>query len=554
MLFMSTSLTIALAQCNFTVGDFAGNMQKIQDSFNQAVRQKVDLVLFSELCITGYPPEDLLLRPSFQREAMRALEELAKLTIGNHTAMLVGGVFLEGEKCYNAAYVLGNGHVLAKSLKTLLPNYSVFDEQRVFSSSPQSIPVAFKGVKLGVMICEDLWQGEVTRSLVAQGAELLIAINASPYDKEKHKHRLRLACGHAESFALPFIYVNQVGGQDELVFDGAGFVAAADGTVAAQLPFWQEALQLTHWQKTETGWQMQPQPLAPTPSFYESYYQALIMGLRDYVEKNHFPGVLVGLSGGIDSALTAAVAVDALGKERVHTVMMPSRYTSEESIKDATECAALLGCRLDTIPIEPMFEQFVAHLHPLFDNKPEDSTEENLQSRIRGALLMALSNKHGKMVLSTGNKSEMAVGYATLYGDMCGGYNVLKDLYKTEVFALARWRNRNKPLQAKGPEGLVIPDTIIAKPPSAELRHNQTDQDSLPPYDLLDDILFKLIEQQLSAESIIAVGYDKDTVMKVSRLLYGAEYKRRQAPIGVKVTTMSFGRDRRYPVTSGFRR
>lgn len=551
---MPTSLIIALAQCNFTVGDIAGNIKKIQEHYSEASRKKADLILFSELCITGYPPEDLLLRPSFQREAIAAIDTLAKATIGTHTAMLVGGVALEGEKLYNAAYLLSNGTMHSTCFKNLLPNYGVFDEQRVFTASHCADLISYKGVKLGVMICEDLWQGEVTKSLATQGAELLIAINASPFEKGKHAQRLQLAIGHAETHNLPFIYVNQVGGQDELVFDGGGFACANDGSVIAQLPFWEESLILTEWHKEETGWQMQPLPLAPTLSHYDSCYQAMIMGLRDYVQKNNFPGVLIGLSGGIDSALTAAVAVDALGKENVHLVMMPSRYTSEESLLDAGICAEMLGCPLDTIAIEPMVESFSSSLQPLFKGKSPDITEENLQSRIRGTLLMALSNKHGKMVLSTGNKSELAVGYATLYGDMCGGYNVLKDLYKTDVFAISRWRNRHFPTHALGPKDMVMPDSIITKAPTAELRHDQKDQDSLPHYDLLDDILFKLIEQQLSAESIISVGYDRKTVEKVCRMLYLSEYKRRQAPIGVKISSMSFGRDRRYPMTNFFRR
>lgn len=550
---MATSLIIALAQCNFTVGDLAGNSAKITQFYTEAARKKADLVLFSELSITGYPPEDLLLRPSFQREAIKAIEELAKVTRSYDTAMLVGGVLLKDEQLYNAAYLLEGGKIAGVTLKSLLPNYGVFDEQRVFVSSSRSEPLLYKGVKLGVMICEDLWQGEVTRNLVKQGAELLVAINASPFDKEKHGHRVRLASGHAETYDLPFIYVNQVGGQDELVFDGGGFVCASDGSVACQLPFWEESLTLTEWHKAETGWQVTPSSLAPSFSKYESLYLALMTGLRDYVQKNNFPGVIIGLSGGIDSAITAAIAVDALGKERVQLVMMPSRYTSQESLLDAEICAEMLECVLESIPIEQCFESFMGSLAPSFGDKAPDITEENLQSRIRGTLLMALSNKFGKMVLTTGNKSEMAVGYATLYGDMCGGYNVLKDLYKTEVFAISRWRNRHFPKGARGKEAMVMPDSIIAKAPTAELRHDQKDQDSLPSYDLLDDILFKLIEQQISAESIISVGYDRKTVEKVAKLLYFAEYKRRQSPPGVKVSIMNFGRDRRYPITNMYR-
>jgi NAD+ synthase len=550
---MSHLLTIALAQCNFTVGDIAGNTAKILQHYNTTSQQKADLVVFSELAITGYPPEDLVLRPGFVRAAMAALEPLAEATRNSPCAMLVGGIIMEDERLYNTAFFIRKGAVETVIKKTALPNYGVFDEVRIFSSATSTKPVTLKGVKLGIMICEDIWQEGAIASLAKQGATLFVALNASPFNKGKHTERLNLVTRHVHEYGAPFIYVNQVGGQDELVFDGGSFIMAKDGEVTMQLPWWQESLAFSSFSGTTEALLPEPTFIVPPLSEHASIYQAMMLGLKDYVTKNNFPGVLIGLSGGIDSALTAAVAVDALGSSKVHCVMLPSRYTSEESLSDAEECAELLGVRLDNISIETLYGGAMESLKPIFKGTTPDLTEENLQSRIRGLLLMALSNKFGKMVLTTGNKSEMAVGYATIYGDMCGGFNILKDIYKSEVWALARWRNRNFPDQALGEKGTVIPDSIIVRPPTAELRENQLDQDNLPNYEFLDDILYKLIEQQLPVEAIVKAGYDKATVEKVVRLLYMSEYKRRQAAPGVKISTLSFGRERRYPLTSKYR-
>ena len=550
---MSNSLTVTLAQCNFTVGDIAGNTAIILEHYHSASQKKSDLIVFSELAITGYPPEDLVLRPGFQRTAMAALDTLAHATRGNPTAMLVGGIILEDEHLYNAAFLIRKGVVESIFYKSVLPNYGVFDEKRIFSSKPTAKPIMIKRCALGIVICEDIWHDEAAASLAAQGAKLLIIINASPFEKGKHERRIALLKNHAEHHGYPFIYVNQVGGQDELVFDGGSFVMARTGEVTTQLPWWETSAATVTFQETDGGLVPEVTSKAQVLSEHGSIYLALMTGLRDYITKNNFPGVVLGLSGGVDSALTAAIAVDALGKDKVHCVMLPSRYTSEESLADANQCAANLGVALDTISIEALFESSLKTLSPVFKGTTPDVTEENLQSRIRGLLLMAISNKLGKMVLTTGNKSEMAVGYATIYGDMCGGFNVLKDVYKSEVWAVARWRNRHFPSHALGKTGAIIPDSIITRPPTAELREGQRDQDNLPTYEFLDDILYKLIELQLPIEAIVQAGYNKDTVEKIVRLLAISEYKRRQAAPGVKISTLSFGRERRYPITSKYR-
>ncbi|HEX2478352.1 MAG TPA: NAD+ synthase, partial [Geminicoccaceae bacterium] len=410
-------------------------------------------------------------------------------------------------------------------------------------------------LRIGGMVCEDMWTGDVAEGLEESGAEILIVPNGSPFEHDKQDVRLNLAVARVTETGLPLIYCNQVGGQDELVFDGASFVLNADRRLVAQAKGFEEDLLLTRWRRGgDDVWTCVEGRIEPTVEGLEAIYQAMSLGLRDYVDKNRFPGVVLGLSGGIDSALSAAVAVDALGAERVHAVMMPSRYTSASSLEDAEAVAAALGIRLDSIPIEPAVDAFAVMLEPVFAGRSPDITEENLQARVRGVILMALSNKLGSMVLTTGNKSEMSVGYATLYGDMCGGYSVLKDVYKTTVFALARWRNQHLPAHARGPAGGVIPERVIAKPPSAELRANQTDQDSLPPYHELDAILQGLVEQDLSARELVAAGHDPAVVRRVSNLLDLAEYKRRQAPPGVKITRKAFGRDRRYPITNAFRK
>ena len=550
---MTQDLAIALAQTNPKVGDVAGNVVKIRAARSQARGLGADLVVFSELNVCGYPPEDLVLKPAFQAACRAAVEALARETADGGPAMLVGSPWVEDGKLYNAALLLADGEILGRRFKRDLPNYGVFDEKRLFAAGLPQGPISFRNVRLGVMVCEDMWAPETTETLAESGAELLLVPNGSPYEHDKHDHRIQLAGSRSVEARLPIIYINQVGAQDELVFDGATFALDADATLKAQLPAWREAVSLTRWKRSNTGWRCAEGEVV-TPIFgLPGIYKAMVLGLRDYVEKNGFPGVVLGLSGGVDSAISAAVAVDALGAARVHAVMMPSPYTSKDSLEDAAACAAALGIRLDTVSIEPAMRAFTEMLTPLFAGRAADTTEENIQSRARGVTLMALSNKLGHMVLSTGNKSEMSVGYATLYGDMCGGYSVLKDVYKTTVYALSRWRNGHRPEGGQGPAAHVIPERIITKAPTAELKPNQTDQDSLPPYEMLDGILECLVEGEMPVEQIVAKGYEEATVRRVWRMLDLAEYKRRQAPPVVKITHRAFGRDRRYPITNGFR-
>jgi NAD+ synthase len=509
-------------------------------------------VLFSELFIVGYPPEDLVLKPALQADARAAVEALAKETASG-PAVLIGTPWVEDGKLYNALACLDAGVVKTVRFKVDLPNYGVFDEKRVFTPGPMPGPIEVRGVRIGVPICEDIWKGDVVECITETGGEFLLVPNGSPFEATKEETRLNIAVSRVVESGLALAYLNQIGGQDELVFDGASFVLNPDRSLAVQMPAWSEALTLTQWRRDGKRWICEPAAKADVPEGLESVYHAMMLGLGDYVRKNRFPGVVLGLSGGIDSALTAAVAVDALGKDRVRCVMMPSRYTSKDSLDDAAEVARLLGVQLDNIPIEEGVKAFGAMLGPLFAGRAPDTSEENIQSRIRGVTLMALSNKFGPMVVTTGNKSEMSVGYATLYGDMCGGYNPLKDLYKMQVFALSRWRNQHKPGGALGPSGRVMPERVIDKPPSAELRANQKDEDSLPPYPKLDDILECLVENEMPVEEIMKRGHDLATIKRVEHLLSIAEYKRRQAPPGVKITRRNFGRDRRYPITNAFR-
>jgi NAD+ synthase len=549
---MTDSLKIFLAQRNPTVGDIRGNIEIIRESRAAAAEAGADLAIFTELIVCGYPPEDLVLKPFFQDRVEAAVYELAKDTADGGPAILVSAPWRQEEGLYSAALLLDNGEVAAVRTKHELPNYSVFDEKRVFKAGPLPGPMPFRGVRLGVMTCEDMWQPDVTECLEESGAEVLIVINGSPYESNKFDLRVQIGTQRVTESGLPLVYVNQVGGQDELVFDGASFVLNADRSVAAWLPAFCEGGQTTDWSREATGWVCAQGERILPPEGLEATYRAMALGLADYVRKNGFPGVIVGLSGGIDSALTAAVAADALGPDKVHCVMMPSPYTSKESLEDAAACAKELGVELDEIGIEPAMRAFDEMLRPVFGDRAQDTTEENVQARSRGIVLMALSNKLGHMLLTTGNKSEMSVGYATLYGDMAGGYSVLKDVYKTEVFALAKWRNGNRPGDFLGPDGRVIPERIITKPPSAELRPDQKDEDSLPPYEVLDDILQCLIEGEMGLDEITARGHKPELVQKVWRMLDIAEYKRRQAPPGVKVTSRAFGRDRRYPITNSF--
>ncbi len=549
---MTDRIAIALGQINPTVGDIQGNAAKMLACRREAAAAGADVIAFPELSLSGYPPEDLVLKPFFQDRLAAEVEAMAEATADGGPAMLIGSPWAMEGRVFNAALLLDGGAVAAVSRKYDLPNYGVFDEKRVFAAGPMPGPVNIRGVRVGVLVCEDMWTPDVAECLEESGAELLLVINGSPYETDKGDERLGIAIERIVESGLPLIYLNQVGGQDELVFDGASFVLRRDRSLAAQLPSFAEHMTVTQWERGDEGWDLDAAEIVPPVDGVEAIYRAMMLGLADYVNKNGFKGVLLGLSGGIDSALSAAVAVDALGPERVQCVMMPSPYTSADSLEDAAACAQLLGVRYDTVSIEPAMDAFGRMLHPLFNGRAADITEENIQSRARGLTLMALSNKFGAMVLSTGNKSEMSVGYATLYGDMCGGYSVLKDVYKTTVYALSRWRNQVVPAGAKGPAGRVIPERILTKAPTAELKPDQTDQDSLPPYDALDDILGCLIEQELGLPEIVARGHDQETVSKVWRLLDRAEYKRRQAPPGVKLTRRSFGRDRRYPITNSF--
>ena len=551
---MVDTLSITLAQLNQSVGDIAGNAAAMLAARERSRTAGADLIVFPEMQLIGYPPEDLVLKPALIERAAAQLDTLASATADGGPAMLVGSVFVVDGNLHNGVALLDQGKIAAIRLKHELPNYGTFDEMRLFQSGPLPEPVVFRGVMIGLPICEDIWHPNVCRHLADFGAELLLCVNGSPYEIDKDALRIDgVAKRRAVDTGLPLAYVNRVGGQDELVFDGASFVVNGDGTLAVQMKDWEEQEVTTRWTRTATGWRCNAGEIAPLADHPEDIYCAMVLALRDYVDRNRFPGVVLGLSGGIDSAICAAIAADALGPDRVWCVMLPSRYTSQLSLDLATECAQLIGCRYDTIPIAPAVDSFETMLAPSFAGRTADLTEENIQSRIRGVTLMALSNKYGPMLLTTGNKSEMSVGYATIYGDMAGGYNPLKDAYKMTVFAISEWRNKHKPRIGLGPDGPVMPEGIITRPPSAELRPDQKDEDSLPPYPALDGILHGLVEHEKSADQLVSEGFERDTVIRIERLLYLSEYKRRQAPPGVKLGTRNFGRDRRYPITNAFR-
>lgn len=551
-------LTIVLAQLNQRVGDLAANAAQMLEVRNR--HPHADLIVYPEMQLVGYPAEDLYQKPALAMRAAEELDRLADATGDGGPAMLVGTVYRDdADQLLNAVALLAEGKMQAVRAKHELPNYGTFDEKRYFASGPLPEPVLFKGVALGIPICEDIWFPAVSAHLKEKGAQILLSPNGSPYeiDKDDLRHE-GVALHRVKETGLPLAYLNRVGGQDELVFDGASFVLNADGSMAHQLADWEEQERVTHWQRTDDGWACEPGEIATLEPHPADTYMAMMVGLRDYVDTNGFPGVVLGMSGGIDSAICAAIAADALGPERVWAVMLPSRYTSDLSKSDAEVSAEMIGCRHDVIPIAPAVQAFDEMLSDSFADKQVDTTEENIQSRIRGVTLMALSNKFGPMLLTTGNKSEMSVGYATIYGDMAGGYNPLKDAYKTTVFAVSKWRNAHKPRTGLGPDGPVMPDSIITKPPSAELRPDQKDSDSLPPYAVLDPILLGLVEQEKSVDDIVAdhageEGFDRATVARIERLLNIAEYKRRQAPPGVKLGKRNFGRDRRYPITNAFR-
>ncbi|HEY3518770.1 MAG TPA: NAD+ synthase [Gammaproteobacteria bacterium] len=535
-------MKIGLAQINTRVGAIDANTRKVLDYAERARSFGCDLVLFPELTLCGYPPEDLLLHRGLRSRVEAAFARVRDEIRG--IAVYVGYPEYEGDAIYNSAALLRDGKVLANHRKVALPNYAVFDEKRYFQPGQGATVVDLDGLKFGLIICEDVWLPEPCRAPAAAGAEAILVTNGSPFHRTQQQVREQVLATRAHENALPLVYVNMVGGQDELVFDGGSVVVDAGGRVQFRAPAFEEDLFVVELERGRDG-RLAPRgaAVAPMPPLAELVYRALVLGTRDYVDKNGFAGVVLGLSGGIDSALTLTIAVDALGRDRVHAVMMPSRYTSQMSFEDAAAQAKRLGVGYDVLSIEPMFDATLGVLKDVFAGLPPDTTEENIQARCRGVLLMALSNKTGKMVLTTGNKSEMAVGYATLYGDMAGGFAPLKDCTKTLVYQLARYRNGLEP---------VIPERVITRAPTAELRDNQKDSDSLPPYDVLDEILEAFIEKDFSVEQITALGFERATVVRVLQMVKRAEYKRRQAPPGVRVSSRAFGRDWRYPITSGY--
>ena len=545
-------MKIIIAQLNNIVGDVRGNVEKAINTLSDQKDNKADLVVFSELFISGYPPEDLILKNSFLDACKKGLHQIVDYTKDHNIGVIVGTPLVHDNDVYNCSVLIDNGKIIGYSKKQNLPNYGVFDEKRVFSPGVNSKAFAFRNIRIGMPICEDIWNEKVCSQLHKDKSDIIITPNGSPFDKYKRNLRLETAIKRVQEVNLPLIYVNQVGGQDELVFDGSSFALNSDQSIISQAPAWEESIVELGFEKNKglTSFEI---PKIKVSNDLNDIYAALVVGLKDYVNKNNFPGIILGLSGGIDSALCAAIAVDALGAERVSCFMLPFRYTSKQSFVDAKECARNLNVELGSLDIEESFNSLESVLTPFFKNLPADVTEENLQSRIRGVLLMALSNKGGSMVVTTGNKSEVSVGYATLYGDMNGGYNPIKDIYKTEVYKLAKWRNSNTLSNGMGPSGGVIPISIIEKEPTAELRDGQKDQDSLPPYDELDDILESLIDYEMSISDIVKRGYKKSLVKKIENLLYVSEYKRRQSAPGVRVSQKNFGRDRRYPITNLFR-
>jgi NAD+ synthase len=545
---MTDRLRIALAQMNQRVGDLEGNAAAMLEMRRRAAAAGADLLVCPELQMVGYPPEDLVLKPEFVRRVHECTDQLVAATVEPGPAMLIGTITNENGQNFNTMLLADGGRRIGRTFKHELPNYGTFDEKRIFTPGPLPDPIDWRGIKLGVPVCEDMWLEPVCAHLAELGAELFLVPHGSPFELDKIDTRERLARARTTSTGLPLVFQNRVGGQDELVFDGSSFVMHPDGETVVQMPDWDEAFLVTDWVRGEDGWRCETRCAHELDQFPADVYRAMMVGLGDYVARNGFPGVILGLSGGIDSALSAAIAVDALGAAKVWGVMLPSKYTSAESLDDARDCARLLGCRHDVIPIVPGVEAVNEMLPQL-----TGLAAENVQARLRMVTLMALSNAEGQMLLTTGNKSEMSVGYATLYGDMAGGYSVLKDAYKTTVFALSRWRNEHKPDGALGPDGPVMPERVITKPPTAELRPDQKDEDSLPPYSVLDRILEGLVEKEMSVKEVAnATGEDVSLVADIESKLLKTEYKRRQAPPGVKIGTRNFGRDRRYPISNFF--
>ncbi|MGB7270162.1 MAG: NAD+ synthase [Albidovulum sp.] len=549
---MTEKFRLTLAQLNPTVGALEANAAKARKAWEAGRKAGADMVALTEMFITGYQTRDLVMKPAFYSEAMARIEALA-VDCADGPALGIGGPYWDGEKLFNAYWILQDGKVAARVLKHHLPNDTVFDEVRLFSSAPVSGPYRIGPLRIGTPICEDAWHDDVTETLAETGAEILLVPNGSPYFRNKYDRRVALMVSRVIETKLPLVYLNMVGAQDDQIFDGASFVLNPGIELAAQLPAFDECIRHVDFEGGPQGWRAVRTDLEPLPDEWEQDYRAMVESLRDYLGKNGIAKVLLGLSGGIDSALVAALATDALGAGMVRCVMMPSDYTSAHSLEDAAAVAQSLGCRLDTISIEGPRDAIEAALAPLFKGTEPGVAEENIQSRTRGLLLMALSNKFGEMLLTTGNKSEMAVGYATIYGDMAGGYNPLKDLYKTRVFEICRWRNDNHRDWMMGPAGMVIPPRVIDKPPSAELRENQTDQDSLPPYEVLDAILERLVEGDQSVAEVVDAGFDRAMVKRVEGLLYGAEWKRYQCAPGIRLTQKAFWLDRRYPMVNRWR-
>jgi NAD+ synthase len=549
---MTDHFRLTLAQLNPTVGDLTGNAAKARAAWQAGRAARADMVALTEMFITGYQTQDLILKPAFVAAAVAAIHQLAK-DCAEGPALGIGGPAMVGGGLRNAYYVLQGGKVTATVLKHHLPNDAVFDEKRVFVPAEVSGPYVVNGVRIGTPICEDAWHPDVVETLAETGAEILLVPNGSPYHRGKPNLRLNLMVSRVVESGLPLVYLNMVGGQDDQVFDGSSMVLNPGGKLMAQLPQFDEVLEHVDFTRTADGWRAGHGQMAPIPPIGEADYRACVLSTADYMAKCGFKKALLGLSGGIDSAIVAAIAADAIGPENVRCVMLPSEFTSPHSLEDAADCARRLGVRLDTLPITAAQNAVGATLAPLFEGTTPGIPEENIQSRLRGVLLMALSNKFGEMLLTTGNKSEMAVGYCTIYGDMNGGYNPVKDMYKTRMFLTAKWRNDNHRPWMKGPAGEVIPARVISKPPSAELRANQRDDDSLPPYEVLDVILECLVEKEMAVADIVGQGFDLATVKKVEHLLYISEYKRHQAAPGTRLTQKAFWLDRRYPIAMRWR-
>jgi NAD+ synthase len=550
---VTDTLRIALAQLNPKVGAIAENLAAARRALAEAESAGADILMFTELYLTGYFPEDLLFRRQFVTEAMEAAKALARDTRGLNVSVLLPTIWSADGKLYNSVILAEDGAIIDRRNKVELPNDDIFYEKRYFTPGELPDPLTIKGIAIGVPVCEDVWHEPVCETLANKGAEILLCPNGSPYWRNKQRVRLDLVRQRVKETGLPILYSNQVGGQDELVFDGASFGINIDGSLAFQGKSFVDDLVMSVWQKDATGWRCVKGHVTDLVPVNEAPWHAAMLGLRDYVHKNGFKSVVLGLSGGIDSAVVAALAVDALGAENVHCVMLPYRYTSEASLRDAKLCAQTLGVRYDIVPIGAPVDAANENLAPLFAGLAPDITEENLQSRMRGTILMAISNKLGSLLITTGNKSEMAVGYATIYGDMNGAYNPIKDMLKTQVYELAKWRNGYQPTDVRGPAGIVIPPEIIDKAPSAELRPHQTDQDSLPPYPVLDAIISDLVEEEMSVAEIVAHGFDAELVKRVERLISISEFKRRQAAPGPKLTARAFGIGRKYPITNGYR-